>query len=153
MKGNSTMSIILILGVVVLLAIIIVPVVNLTLYAPKKPIMKFVRVGSLALIALAVITATAIWTVEVPAAMENKVVNSDTVVLENVAIQSDYDSRDRDYIDVVNVYQESETGQYYIMATHPIKFWDMWEKQYISEDYVKLLQQERIFEQQLFDNN
>lgn len=73
---------------------------------------------------------------------DDKVVASDVWIVENSTLQ-DYD--------IVDVYYSEEKDEYYYLAKHIFKFWDIYEKKYLEEDFVNLKIKEQEYYTKMFN--
>lgn len=73
---------------------------------------------------------------------DDKVVASDVWIVENSTLQ-DYD--------IVDVYHNEEKNEYYYLTKHIFKFWDIYEKKYIEEDFVNLKIKEQEYYTKMFN--
>ena len=97
---------------------------------------------------LLIICISAVGFTMTPELFKNSLVNNDQMVAEDVAIKTGVFND----VSVVCLYQEKDTNKYYFPKNNLFKFWKIYDKEYLSDEYAESLIQTNKLEQQFLES-
>lgn len=97
---------------------------------------------------LLIICISAVGFTMTPKLFKNSLVGSDQMIAEDVAIKTGIFNDVR----VVCLYQEKDTNKYYFPKNNLFKFWKIYDKEYLSDEYAESLIKTHQLEQQYLES-